>query len=309
MIEDASQLGQLFKAFQELDKLSKDEYGASLSEVLGDPSRLQEDRLWRVGRLIGITVKAPFADKPVRINPSTSVTGAQRAWNLNLARLDSKAEGLWQYKLISGLLADRDLRRFTWLGPDPAWAADYLISNLTDNGHLPDDLPQRLQSSLQVSMDAAEAAASDIRHRAETITPTPAQMTDWLWLDLSAELQSPLHVGFAMQEMHNERGFWRSMAVSSAKYICGDKKLQSAIEQSASSGGLATGVLSPQSMIGAGSVAAADALGNTVPWLSPSGTIVTVGFLVIIGNVGVNGFCDWVAQYVRAKTESPTIDS
>jgi hypothetical protein len=306
--EDAGQQGQLLKAFQELDNLSKDEYGASLSEVLADPTRVQEDRLWRVGRLIGITVKEPFAE-PAAIKPGTSATSARRAWNLDLAKLDSESTGLWQYRLISGLLADRDLRRVTWLGPDPAWVADSIISYLTGNGQLPDDLPQRLQSSLEISMDAAEAAASHIYQRAKTITPTSAQMTDWLWSDLGAELQSPLHVGYAMQEMQHERGFWKSMAVSASKFICGDKKLQSAIEKSASSGGLASGALSPQSMIGAGSVAAADALGNTVPWLSPSGTIVTVGFLVIIGNVGANGFCDWVAQYVQPKTENPEIES
>ncbi len=60
-------------ALDELSKLADDEYGQTLSELLAadDPvhgdeydnfeKRDSRDAFWRVGRLVGITVKEPFA--------------------------------------------------------------------------------------------------------------------------------------------------------------------------------------------------------------------------------------------------------
>jgi hypothetical protein len=307
---DTDELQQLRQAIGILDTLSQEEYGATIAEVLSDSSCSQEDRLWRVGRLVGITVKKPFAKDPTPIDdPSQSKTGARRVWALDPESLERPAEDLWQYRLVSGLLSDRSLRGWTYLGPDPNMMAGYVIHSLSSSGKVPDDLASRLQQMLHVDAGVAESAAQHISQRTTITTPTLEEMTDWLWADLSTQLQSPWHVAVALNEMQNERGFWRCMAKSAARFMCGDQRFQAAIEESARTGGIARGMLSPQAMIGASSVEAANALNNTVPWMNPSTAIVTTGFLIIIGNVGLSGFCDWVAQYVSVAPETPDIES
>lgn len=313
MVDDNERLHQLRAAIEDLETLSMDEYGVSLTELLADSSRRQEERLWRLGRLVGVAVKEPFATS-TEILSSKSETGARRAWELDPQLREHPelfqrpAEDLWQYELVAELLSDRDLRSSTWLGPDPgseAWAF-ITISNVS--GKFPDDLADRLQSNLHVDVNAAEVAAQHIQQHIETKVPTVEEMTDWLWEDLGAQLQSPWNVAIAMLEMINERGFWRCMAKSAAKFMCGDRRLQEAVQKSASTGGVAGGTLSPQALIGAGSLAASDALTNVVPWMNTSTAIVTTGFLIILGNVGLNGFCDWVAQYDIIEPERVGIE-
>jgi len=310
ILDTLPQERQLREAVNILDTLSQEEYEASLEEVLGDSSRSQDDRLWRVGRLVGITVKVPFAKTPTPINdPRESKTGARRAWDLAPELLERPAKDLWQYRLISELLSDRELRARTDLGPDPGWMAGYVIYSLSSSGSVPDDLADRLREILHVDAGAAKIAAQHIRERTTATIPSSEEMTGWLWADLGAQLCSPWHVATAMNTMQNERGFWKCMTTSAARFMCGDRKLRAAIEESAGMGGVAKGVFSPQAMIGAGSAEAINALNNTVPWMNPSTAIVTTGFLIIVGNVGLNGFCDWVSQYVSVVPETPSIES
>ena len=58
-----------------------------------------------------------------------------------------------------------------------------------------------------------------------------------------------------------------------------------------------------------GSAETANALNNTVPWMNSSTAIVTTGFLIIVGSVGLNGFTDSASQYVGAVPETPNIES
>lgn len=305
---DTEEMRQLSAAVKHLERLSKAEYDASLVEVLKDRSRVREDRLWRVGRLIGITVKEPFAT-PVSIDPRMSTTGARRGWNLDPDSFANPSRESWQYQVLAGLLIDRDLRRDTWLGPSPDWASEMIILSAADSGSLPDDLAARLESMLHIEPMAAEGAAQHIIQHGRTAVPTSDEMTNLLWSEVMLQLQSPWHVAVGLQEMNSERGLWKCMGKSAAKYLCGDKKLQAALDHSARAADLPAGALSPQSIIGAGSVAAADALSNALPWLDSGGHVVAVGFLIIIGNIGLNGYCDWVHEYVSAKQEGADIES
>jgi hypothetical protein len=120
-------------ALQELEKLAKDEYGATLNGLFADDQpvpdsedqsrniRDSHDAFWRVGRLAGITVKEPFATARKRQPKEESQTGARRVWNLNGAALASEHPDWWQYRLIAGFLATDnptgDIEDFDWLPP------------------------------------------------------------------------------------------------------------------------------------------------------------------------------------------------
>jgi hypothetical protein len=226
----------------ELDDLARGEYGVSLAEVLSDPSRTSDDRMWRVGRLIGITVKQPFASSH-SIDPATSKTGAQRGWALAPigAKESATSTNTWQYALLSGLIVDPDLGADLgqWEGGTPDFEA----------------------------------------------------------------------VQYALYAMNSERGLWRCMAKSAQKYLCGNKALKEAVDESSRAGGLSKDLLTPSSLIGAASVSGAGAITDALPWLHPSGTVVATGMLIIIGNIGLDGFCDWVRNYVVPMPEHPDIDT
>jgi hypothetical protein len=69
----------LKEGFAELDLLAKAEYKESLVELLEDPDA--ERSAERVGRLVGVLIKQPFAKSEDLAVPSAR-TAAYRAWNL-----------------------------------------------------------------------------------------------------------------------------------------------------------------------------------------------------------------------------------
>jgi len=75
-----TELEQLERAFLSLEELAFAESGQTLDDLLAETSRSQDEKLWRIGRLMGITIKEPFA-YPTEIDPATSETGARRGWN------------------------------------------------------------------------------------------------------------------------------------------------------------------------------------------------------------------------------------
>ncbi|GAA3348156.1 hypothetical protein GCM10020358_65530 [Amorphoplanes nipponensis] len=119
----------------------------------------------------------------------------------------------------------------------------------------------------------------------------------------------PETVRYALHLMHSEKGLWRCMAKSSYKYLCGDLRLAAAVAESSRSGGLSKDLLTPGSLVGAASVAGAGAITDALPWLQTSGTVVTAGMLIIIGNIGLDGFCEWIHDYVIPMPQRPDIDS
>jgi hypothetical protein len=61
----------------ELDSLARREYGVSLEQLLSGPDR-GEKQFQRLSRLIGVTLKQPFAD-PIELEQPSPYTGALRA--------------------------------------------------------------------------------------------------------------------------------------------------------------------------------------------------------------------------------------
>ena len=95
----------LRQGFSELAKLSWDEYRQPLDEVAGDPD--PEQVAGRVGRLLGVMLKEPFADPEVHDTPS-AVSRAYRSWHLlDQTEFDKRAHaGNWQYDVLQRLSKD-----------------------------------------------------------------------------------------------------------------------------------------------------------------------------------------------------------
>ena len=69
----------LTDGFRELDSLAKDEYRQSLADIFTDSDT--DKAVERLGRLVGVLIKEPFADPQLLASPSER-TGAYRAWLL-----------------------------------------------------------------------------------------------------------------------------------------------------------------------------------------------------------------------------------
>lgn len=121
------------RARTSLEKVAKEEYGHSIEELFAieepvtatnefDATAMQvlnsTDAFWRVGRLIGITIKEPFADH-CALGARPSQTGALRRWDLREDVLGHAHPDWWQYELIVDFLADQERTGdFDWL-PSP----------------------------------------------------------------------------------------------------------------------------------------------------------------------------------------------
>jgi hypothetical protein len=94
-MEDA----ELKSGFQRLNTLAESEYHQSLIEIV---SESDADKVAsRLGRLVGVLIKEPFADVHALESPSAR-TGAYRAWDLkNQADFETvAAQDQWQYKIL-----------------------------------------------------------------------------------------------------------------------------------------------------------------------------------------------------------------
>jgi hypothetical protein len=96
---------QLKSGLLELDALSRAEYQKPLDQVLKEGA--PEDQALRVGRLVGVLLKQPFATAQDRPGPSGR-TGAYRSWNLvaepQFAAGDRKQT--WQYQALAHMCRD-----------------------------------------------------------------------------------------------------------------------------------------------------------------------------------------------------------
>jgi hypothetical protein len=99
-------LEELEEALRGLDELARREYGESLSQVAARPGHNDEMRLFRLGRLIGVELKRPFA-KEVPLPSPAPYSAARFKWELD----DSKFQdhSAWQYKAVEALRTDPDV--------------------------------------------------------------------------------------------------------------------------------------------------------------------------------------------------------
>jgi hypothetical protein len=97
-------LPNLERGVEELEALSLDEYHQSLSDLLDRPGTDQGESLLRVGRLVGVVLKEPFARSRELDQPS-EYSAAYREWYVPWPdELDEAAkadiEKTWQYSAV-----------------------------------------------------------------------------------------------------------------------------------------------------------------------------------------------------------------
>jgi hypothetical protein len=99
---------ELEASLQQLDTLARKEYHASLTDVVTRPDDCDERRLFKIGRLLGVILKEPFAE-PEALDPPSSYSGAYRAWNLKPEVDFEKAQSCWQYRALEALRSDPEV--------------------------------------------------------------------------------------------------------------------------------------------------------------------------------------------------------
>jgi len=95
---------QMQEGLAVLNSLAQEEYHEDLDSILADTARTQEERLLRVGRLVGVVLKQPFASPVPIVDPATSYTGAYRGWALDEGAFDTpEKQTTWQYEVLEAL--------------------------------------------------------------------------------------------------------------------------------------------------------------------------------------------------------------
>jgi len=104
------ELTELEQSLRQLDTLADEEYHASLAEVVAQPGDSDETRLLRVGRLLGVMLKQPFATSKALDAPSR-YCGAYRAWELDSESAFAlpQARSSWQYQALEALRSNPDV--------------------------------------------------------------------------------------------------------------------------------------------------------------------------------------------------------
>jgi hypothetical protein len=107
-------------ALKSLDELSEKEYQAGMSFITAAAAQAPNETLGRLGRLVGVLMKEPFAEPVDRQCPS-QYTGALRSWELRpreqLAL--SVIEQSWQYRTLEALRTDPEIvRALGWAPSD-----------------------------------------------------------------------------------------------------------------------------------------------------------------------------------------------
>lgn len=116
----------------ELDALAREEYCVSLAEVTTSPGDSDEYRILRVGRLLGVILKKPFA-KSIELDTPSAKTGAYHSWDLQPESFNNpEKQNSWEYKALETLRKDPDLTRS--LGYEPIDVHDLANGAQTERG-------------------------------------------------------------------------------------------------------------------------------------------------------------------------------
>lgn len=95
----------LQNGFSTLDSLAREEYHETLQVILSDTN--QERNIIRIGRLVGVILKEPFATSEPLRKPS-ELTAAYRAWHLvDAGKFNTPdKEASWQYQALDQIRRD-----------------------------------------------------------------------------------------------------------------------------------------------------------------------------------------------------------
>jgi hypothetical protein len=162
----------LEQSFQQLNELALKEYREPLPAIVGREGDSDELRLLRLGRLVGVTLKGPFATSVDLTKPS-SLTRAYRAWSLNEA---DKCEApnvrsSWEYKALEALRTNPDV--IESLGWQPSSVYDLAETAQGERGfwwyiamacrkYLCRD--RKLRSQIEREVEKARRAGVDLKH-------------------------------------------------------------------------------------------------------------------------------------------------
>ena len=90
------------EGIEQLRQLSKEDYRQPLEDVLNDPD--PQTAFTRLGRLIGVSLKQPFA-YPIDLHRPSHRTRSFRSWELaEEAFRDKKLHATWQYRTLEAIL-------------------------------------------------------------------------------------------------------------------------------------------------------------------------------------------------------------
>src|SRR5262245_45322674 len=101
---------ELEESLRQLDNLAHKEYHAALADIVSNTDDSAELRMLRLGRLLGVTLKQPFATYK-DLSVSSPFSRAYRAWELNLAAAFNAplAQSSWQYRTLEMLRTNPDV--------------------------------------------------------------------------------------------------------------------------------------------------------------------------------------------------------
>lgn len=124
---------ELKRSLQQLNDLARDEYRSSLAEIVACAGDSEETRLLRLGRLLGVTLKQPFARSRDLAAPSGR-TRAYRAWDLEpeAAFEVPQTRTHWQYQALEALRSNPDVIQS--LGWHPSSVYDLAATAQSERG-------------------------------------------------------------------------------------------------------------------------------------------------------------------------------
>jgi nitrogen fixation-related uncharacterized protein len=209
---------EIAESLARLDSLADDEYRMPLSDVIADEDATRSAA--RLGRLVGILLKEPFAEPTPRDKPS-DVTGAYRSWLLvgEDAFNDPERQETWQYKTLEKVRSD-------------------LVSE----------------------------------------SPFFNDWSVWKFADYAG----------------TERAFFGFFARAARRYICENAETKLAVDKALQASAVGKGA--PLSaMIGADLVYHL----SQIQFLGATDITLVVGLSVILGRIGLDGFCDWSMKLIQ----------
>jgi hypothetical protein len=98
---------QLQQGFASLNELSREDYRGVTLEDLGKQAVTPDEAWIKVGRLVGVELKQPFAT-PRPLTTPAPVSGAYRAWDLDVSSFAKQSSTqTWQYRALTELIKEK----------------------------------------------------------------------------------------------------------------------------------------------------------------------------------------------------------